>query len=237
MPDGIPSGSEPVQVHDLRPPEIPRQRGGADDKPSHPGEPAHQVLAQDRPDQAVELLEHLHALAVAQAAMGNLIEIQALRALVLAAGGDHTAAVAALAVALSLAQPQGYLRVFADEEAPMTDLLGRFLATQRSERIAARGLPFDDLAGLLPAFDTTHAEPHSATRAAAAMPVMIDPLTARERQVLALLAAGRSNRRIAAELYVTLDTVKKHVGHILDKLGAANRTEAAARARQLGLIG
>ncbi|MGH3884473.1 MAG: helix-turn-helix domain-containing protein, partial [Pseudonocardiaceae bacterium] len=66
---------------------------------------------------------------------------------------------------------------------------------------------------------------------------LIEPLTARERQVLALLAAGRSNRRIAAELYVTLDTVKKHVGRVLDKLGAANRTEAAARALQLGLIG
>jgi LuxR family maltose regulon positive regulatory protein len=61
-------------------------------------------------------------------------------------------------------------------------------------------------------------------------------LTARELQVLDLLAAGRSNRRIAAELVVTVDTVKKHVGHVLDKLGAANRTEAAARARQLGLI-
>jgi LuxR family maltose regulon positive regulatory protein len=61
-------------------------------------------------------------------------------------------------------------------------------------------------------------------------------LTARELQVLELLAAGQSNRRIAAELVVTLDTVKKHVGHVLDKLGAANRTEAAARARQLGLI-
>jgi len=48
---------------------------------------------------------------------------------------------------------------------------------------------------------------------------------------------GDPNRGIAAELYVTLDTVKKHVGHILDKLGAANRTEAAARALQLGRIG
>jgi LuxR family maltose regulon positive regulatory protein len=237
MPDGIPSGSEPAQVHDLRPPEIPRQRGGADDKPSQPGEPAHQVLAQGRPDQAVELLEHLHALAVAQAAMGNLIEIQALRALVLAAGAEHTAAVAALAEALTLAQPQGYLRVLGDEEIPITDLLGRLLATQRSEQTAARSLPLDGLTALLPVFDTTRAEPHPAKRAAGAMPVMIDPLTARERQVLALLAAGRSNRRIAAELYVTLDTVKKHVGHILDKLGAANRTEAAARAWQLGLIG
>ena len=51
-----------------------------------------------------------------------------------------------------------------------------------------------------------------------------------------MLAAGRSNQDIAGELVVTLDTVKKHVTHILGKLGAANRTEAAARARALGLI-
>ena len=51
-----------------------------------------------------------------------------------------------------------------------------------------------------------------------------------------MLAAGRSNQAIAAELVVTLDTVKKHVGHVLGKLGAANRTEAVARARELSLI-
>jgi LuxR family transcriptional regulator, maltose regulon positive regulatory protein len=51
-----------------------------------------------------------------------------------------------------------------------------------------------------------------------------------------LLAAGRSNQRIAHDPVVALDTVKKHVTHVLGKLGAANRTEAAARARQLGLI-
>ncbi len=54
--------------------------------------------------------------------------------------------------------------------------------------------------------------------------------------MLRLLAAGKSNQRIAHDLVVALDTVKKHVTHVLGKLGAANRTEAAARARQLGLI-
>jgi LuxR family maltose regulon positive regulatory protein len=54
--------------------------------------------------------------------------------------------------------------------------------------------------------------------------------------VLRLIAAGRSNQLVARELFVSLDTVKKHVTHLLGKLGAANRTEAAARARQLGLI-
>ena len=65
---------------------------------------------------------------------------------------------------------------------------------------------------------------------------MAEPLTGRELEVLRLIAAGRSNQRIARELFVSLDTVKKHVTHVLGKLGAANRTEAAARARQLGLI-
>ena len=68
------------------------------------------------------------------------------------------------------------------------------------------------------------------------MPVIVDPLTSRELEVLMMLAAGRSNQAIASELVVTLDTVKKHVGHVLGKLGAANRTEAIARARELSLI-
>ncbi len=64
----------------------------------------------------------------------------------------------------------------------------------------------------------------------------MEQLTARELEVLVLLAAGAPNSRIAAELVVTLDTAKKHVSHVLGKLGAANRTEAVTRARQLGLI-
>ena len=62
------------------------------------------------------------------------------------------------------------------------------------------------------------------------------PADMRELEVLEMLAAGRSNQAIAGELVVTLDTVKKHVGHVLGKLGAANRTEAVARARELNLL-
>ncbi len=68
------------------------------------------------------------------------------------------------------------------------------------------------------------------------MPRLVEPLTSRELEVLRLLAAGSSNQAIARELVVTLDTVKKHVGHVLGKLGAANRSEAVARARELNLI-
>jgi LuxR family transcriptional regulator, maltose regulon positive regulatory protein len=55
--------------------------------------------------------------------------------------------------------------------------------------------------------------------------------------VLRLLARGRQNQQIAEELVVTLDTVKKHVSHVLAKVGGTNRTEAVARGRQLGLLG
>ncbi|MBO0730996.1 MAG: response regulator transcription factor, partial [Acidimicrobiaceae bacterium] len=64
----------------------------------------------------------------------------------------------------------------------------------------------------------------------------VEPLTSRELEVLRMLAAGRANKAIAQELVVSVDTVKTHVGHVLGKLGAANRTEAVARARQLELI-
>jgi LuxR family maltose regulon positive regulatory protein len=80
------------------------------------------------------------------------------------------------------------------------------------------------------AFGAESAAPH-----AAVVPGLIDPLTARELEVLQMLAAGKSNQAIAGQLVVTLDTVKKHVSHVLGKLGAANRTEAVTRARELGL--
>ena len=70
----------------------------------------------------------------------------------------------------------------------------------------------------------------------AAGPELVEPVTDRELQVLALLAAGRPNQQIADELVVALETVKEHVSHILAKLGAANRTQAVARGRELGLL-
>jgi ATP/maltotriose-dependent transcriptional regulator MalT len=65
---------------------------------------------------------------------------------------------------------------------------------------------------------------------------LIEALTNRELEVLRLIAAGRKNQEIAQDLFVTLDTVKKHISRILSKLSAANRTHAVARARELRLI-
>ena len=212
----------------------------ADDEPDYPRERGHLVLArvllaQDQPRPAVALLGRLHAWAVAQDRAGSVIEIGALRALALAAAGEQAAAVAALAEALSLACPQGYVRVFADEGPPMAALLGRVIAAQRSGDAAA-GVPLGCLARLQRAFDAQHAVRHPRQETSATAPGIVEPLTAREAEVLSMLAAGSSNQAIAGQLVVTLDTVKKHVTHILAKLGAASRTEAVARARELGLI-
>ena len=213
----------------------------AGDEPRYPCEPGYLVLArvllaQGRSAHALALLDRLNAAAAAQQERaGSLIEAGALRALALAATGEEASAVDALAGALTLACPEGYVRVFADEGPPMAVLLGRLIAAQRKVPATA-GVPLGCLARLQRAFDDAgHARP-APGHGTAAIPGIVEPLTARELEVLGMLAAGRSNQAIAGELVVTLDTVKKHVTHVLGKLGAASRTEAAARARELGLI-
>ena len=206
----------------------------ADDEPDYTREPGHLLLArvllaQDRPGQALVLLDRLAAAAVAQDRTGSMIEIGALRALALAADGEEADAVTTLAGTLTLACPQGHVRVFADEGLPMAALVRKLIAAQRSGQ--ASGVPLGCLARLQRAFDAGDTAPRPP-----AVPGLIEPLTSRELEVLGMLAAGRPNQAIAGQLVVTLDTVKKHVSHVLDKLGAANRTEVVARARELGLI-
>jgi LuxR family transcriptional regulator, maltose regulon positive regulatory protein len=160
--------------------------------------------------------------------VGCVIVTLALMALARAASGEEGRATSTLAEALTLGQPERYVRVFADEGEPMRALLGRLTSSERGKH-AASGY----LARIQRAFAPKAAGPQEATTA---VPGLRDPLTSREREVLGLLAQGRANRDIATELVVTLDTVKRHVSHILAKLSAANRTEAVARARELGLI-
>jgi LuxR family maltose regulon positive regulatory protein len=122
----------------------------------------------------------------------------------------------------------------------MAALLGQLAAAQRAGQAEPGSVPAHCVARVLEAFGPKPAAPGEAagsgigTRAAA--PGFTKPLTERELEVLRLLAAGRSNQRIAHDLTITLDTTKKHASHILAKLGATSRTEAVARARELGLI-
>jgi LuxR family maltose regulon positive regulatory protein len=213
------------------------ERGVAiDDDPTYPREPAYLVLARillerEQPDQALHLLDRLHT--DAEGRMGSVIEIQMLRALGMAAKSEEDAAAATLAESLTLAHPQGHIRVFADEGAPMAHLLGVFIAKQGADGIGA-DVPLPFVSRLVSAFAESSADSHPSSRLP--VPGLVVPLTQREVEVLELLAAGKRNREIADEIYVSLNTVKKHATHIFDKLGATNRTEAVTRARQLGLI-
>jgi LuxR family transcriptional regulator, maltose regulon positive regulatory protein len=194
------------------------------------------LLAQQRPEQARRLLARMGGAAQAQGRTGSLIEVRTLEALALDMAGEPAWALAALTQALSLACPEGYVRVFADEGPPMAALLRRLVAAGRQGAPAAAGqVPLDYLGRLLRAVEQQHKRALPASRQAT-MPGLVEALTARELEVLALLAAGKPNQQIAEELVVTLDTVKKHITHILDKLGAANRMQAVAHARKLGML-
>ena len=221
-----------------------QRRLGIDDQPTYPREREYLVLArlllaEHKPDAALGLLGRLDALAVAQERIGSVIEVRALRALAHAAADDEPAALAALAEALALGAPQGYLRVFVDEGPPMAALFHKLLMGRRPEQVAATGTAGrrEHLARLLEAFEQVGLPIlPPVRRGAVVVPGLVEPLSARELEVLELLAAGNPNKVIAEELVVTLETVKKHLTHIFDKLSAANRTQAVAKARELGLL-
>jgi LuxR family maltose regulon positive regulatory protein len=123
--------------------------------------------------------------------------------------------------ALRMAEPEGYVRLFVDLGLPMARLL---------QEARDRGVMPQYVERLLGAFGSVTPAPG---RGGAALP---EPLSQREEEVLALIAAGLTNREIADRLIISAETAKKHVGNICDKLDVRNRTEAAARARELGLL-
>src|SRR5262249_20267288 len=212
-----------------------------DADPAYPRERDHLVLArvllaQHQPQPALGLLGRLLAAADSQGRTGSIIEIRALRARALAGTGGQAAAAEELAAALALAAPQGYVRVFADEGPPMAARLAEVAAAHGDGQPPARQVPPGYLAAVLRASAPASRAPQTGPGGRTSSPGLTEPLTDRELQVLHLLATGAPNQRIAGDLVVTLATVKKHITHVLGKLGAANRTEAVARARQLGLI-
>jgi LuxR family maltose regulon positive regulatory protein len=147
-----------------------------------------------------------------------------LQALAMQASGNTAQALACLEKALSLAEPEGYVRVFVDEGAPMAALLGQ-----------ARGASPTYVASLLATFRDAKAGAMRAS-ARARQAGLVEPLSERELEVLQLLAGGLTNQEIAQRLFITLPTVKSHAASICGKLGVHSRREAVAQATKLGLL-
>lgn len=189
-------------------------------------------LARQDPAQVQRLLDYLLSAAEAAGRLGSMVEILALDALMLQAQGAHTAAQSILERALSLAEPEGYLRIFIDEGDPMRLLLTDLRTAMQNQAQASLLLPYANK--LLAAFPDPI--PHPPSPIPNLHPSWFEPLSLREQEVLRLLATGASNRDIAETLIVALPTVKKHISNILSKLNATSRTQAIAQARELGLL-
>jgi LuxR family maltose regulon positive regulatory protein len=182
-------------------------------------------------NERVEALRLLAQLQETSETTGAKIEILALQALALQAIGEKERAVGALAEALVLAEPEGYVRTFVDEGPLMAELLSRVLEARQRGRLDSVGrIPAPYLRKLMAALEreTTGAAPSDAG--------LPEPLSERELEVLQLIAAGKSNRRISSELFVSVGTVKTHVNNLYRKLDAHSRTQAVARARELELL-
>lgn len=177
------------------------------------------LTAQRKFDEALGLIERLLRTATGERWAGLVIELLILRALVYRRRGSIRAALLPLRKALALAEPEGYLRTFLDEGAPLADLLARAgmhpeMPPYLQEVLAAS------------ATDARRGEPA----------VERQVLTAREQEVLRHIADGETNAEIAERLVLSVATVKRHLSTIFAKLGVTNRTGAVARARQRGLL-
>jgi LuxR family maltose regulon positive regulatory protein len=208
------------------------QQLSARDDPSYLREYEHLTLARlliarhrvepdaDELGTALTLLDRLLAAAEAGGRGASVIEVLIVQALAHAAGRNATAALAALHRAVTLAQPEGYVRLFADEGRPMAALL-KALSKQTDAPAPVRRL----LAA------TAGSEPQTSGRSE-----LVDPLSERELDVLRLLGGDLDGPDIARELSVSLNTVRTHTKNIYAKLGVSSRRAAVRQARDLDLI-
>jgi LuxR family maltose regulon positive regulatory protein len=188
---------------------------------------------------ALGLLVRLGDAAQAAGRTRSVIEILALQALALQAQGEAAQALQVLERALSLAEPEGYVRTFVDEGPAMAELL---------RNAASCGTATEYVSKLLTAFGQQTPDKRQMTKTSLPASVfdpqseaardssLIEPLSERELEVLRLIAAGLSNQGIAEELVIALGTVKAHTSNIYGKLGVRSRTQAIARAKELKLL-
>ncbi len=183
-------------------------------------------LAQGDPSAALSLLSPFRRQMETNGWADELLKVMVLQAVALHELGDKDRAVQLLGEALALAEPGGFIRLFVDEGAPMAQLL---------LEAASLGVIPDYTGKLLAAFDAEVQKSQPQSGLSSVQP-LIEPLSQRELEVLRLIAQGLSNHQISERLFLALDTVKGHNRRIYDKLQVQRRTEAIARARELGLL-
>jgi LuxR family maltose regulon positive regulatory protein len=184
------------------------------------------LIHQDRLDDAEKLLQRLLE-AVRKTRL--TVESWVLQALLFQEQGDRGQAVTALTQALRLAEPEGYLRLFVDQNKSIIPLL---------DQVAGRSAAPANLKSILAVLAE---QPHFEERAVAIAQspestTLVEPLKDQEIRILGLMAAGLSNREIADELFLSVNTVKVYASRIYSKLGVHRRAEAIFRARELGFI-
>ena len=184
------------------------------------------LIAQDDPSAALAVLEPQHQQAEAKGLANRLLRVMVVQSLALYAHGEKEKAVELLGQVLARAEPEGFIRLFVDEGDAMAELLSA---------AAAQGIRPDYVGKLLAAFKGEMKDEQS-TASFPGSSFLIEPLSQRELGILKLIAQGLSNREIGERLFLALDTVKGHNRKIFDKLQVQSRTEAIARARELGLM-
>jgi LuxR family maltose regulon positive regulatory protein len=155
------------------------------------------------------------------------LKVMVLQAVALEAHGEQDLAVHLLVDTLTLAEPGCFIRLFVDEGRPMAHLLSK---------VEAQGRMPDYIGKLLAVFKAEELKSEDASYVPPPAQSLIEPLSRREVEVLRLIAQGLSNQEMSEQLVLTLETVKGHNKKIFSKLHVQRRTEAVARARELGLL-
>jgi LuxR family maltose regulon positive regulatory protein len=194
------------------------------------------LLTQDRPEEALKILAKLRVSAETGKRYGVLIGIRGLNALALQSAGRAQEALAELDAVLELAEGENYVRTIIDEGQAMVVLLTQLAhAAPFSHRDYARRLVAEE-DGLGPACENIPRMGSPTRQPIQKQILLVEPLSQRELEVLQIMALGKTNQEIAQQLIVSPGTVKAHTASIYRKLDAANRTEAVARARTLGIL-
>ncbi len=211
---------------------------------NQPPEPLHEraelpaariLIAQHKHEEAQQRLERLLRAAESQGRTGNAIEILLLQAEACQASGAMDRAIQQLSQALSLAETQGYTRLFVDEGEPLARLLEKMQMVTLDDRQGLQEYR-KKLLALMRNEQSQVASRAGLPISVPAVQPLIEPLNAREREILRLIAAGSSNKEIADELVIAVSTVKWYVNAIYAKLQVESRTKAIVRARERNLL-